>query len=444
MSLEKISAMPGKSLDKQSDGLEKNAEKKMLNGQYERGSHDKVVVNHMSIEDSAQGQEALDSKVVESILDTFMEIPEMLEISSEKAETYKRAYLEEFGRKTPMPTEQEQLVALQEFVDSQKIEEYKQQLFNAVKNPSSFLKRLKALAFFHQTKRIEEEINNELELEREAKLNSSYKESGFSENGDNQGLIIIGERVWERMHGVDRGNYVHAADQFGREYFTGPDTDTHHLAQYANVLAKYFNVNKVVTVRYPVALEGSYHAYKSELKEAFISQKVIRKLVESSKLVDSTKMLPEDCDRIDPMPVADLDKSFVSSVAINLLTGAADRIVKWSILHSKNYDVRKDGVYYLYDMEGGYNEKFVEEQLIELEQFLNQTNNKNELIGYLTKTAVFLSCLPITDNIYFAINNHYAKFPKRLYDKIEMSVNISKGNKKLLLNSLRSEVKNVM
>ena len=390
------------------------------------------IIDVEAVEKAAMEQEEADREAIEKIQETLIEIPEDLELSKEQATEYKSKYLAEFGRKKPVPTEQEQLDALQQFVDKSAIEQYKKTLLDTVRMPKGLANKFKMLFSLKQRKQALKEIPRELELEKESVA-----------RGDNITPIIIGERIFERMHGVDKGDYVHALDQFGRGYFHGPDTDVHGSNTYINVLSRYFNVNRVTAVRYPVALKGSYHAYKSELKTTFITQNMVVKLAESSELIDSKKMSPEDCDKIDPMPVTDPDNSLLSGMAISLLTGSYDRVVKNDTdKPGKNYIIRKDGTCYLFDLEKNYyrNEMFVQKQMQELNNFLEDRNAQKEYFAkYLAKTSVFLSCLPVTDDIN-SFNKHYTKFPGRLYDDIENTNMLSDENKKILLKALRTEI----
>ena len=396
----------------------------------------KEVLDAETVKELETAQREVDAQAIAEIQDFLIEIPEEIEPSVEQANEYKDKYLAEFGRKEPVPTEQEQILALQQFVDKNKIQQYKETLIDAVKKPSKLMAKLKGIFFFREKRRVLEEIDRELALERK-----------MVEVGDERIPVVIGERIFERMHGVDRGDYIHASDQFGREYFKGPDTSTYRLKKYANTLAQYFNVNKVITVKYPLALKGAAHTYQSELETTFVEQGMIVKLAESSRLVDSEKMTPEDCDKIDPMPVTDPDRSLLSGMAINLLTGANDRIIKNDTNHpSKNYIIRKDGTCYLLDLEEAYykNEMLVLKQMEELNNFLEERpDQKKMLVDYMAKTTIFLGCLSTTDDMYTVLEDHYAKFPKRFYDDIEDSQQLNEENRKMLLEALRNEIKKV-
>lgn len=300
------------------------------------------------------------------------------------------AFIEEYEQKykrKKWPTEAERLGHLKQFVDEKKI---KQQI-EVIKNPSAKekIKRLCSL-------RLRQEVTQQLD-----NLNQE-KESGNTTKPQ-----IVWTESSERMHG-NRGEYHFYYDQLGNTYFKSDETSSSEL--FCRILSPYFNVQKFAEITLP---DGS-------------TTKRVRFLAETSRTVHPDKITGQDCDLIDPMPITDPDKSYASSILINLIGGAYDTVVikrvgeDGRISTSKNQVLRKDDVFYLFDVTPIFveNERHIKEQLRVLDDFLKnlEPEKKAEIEKYIAETTLFIGSLAKTQTAQesFSLRRNFLKFPARL------------------------------
>lgn len=346
-----------------------------------------------------QTADELKAKRILNSIKGLENIREHLDITQERAQEFKDEYLKQYGR-NECPSETERLQYLAQFVKEDKINE----MISRV-NRISIKDKIKALfGKKSRAKIIDEVVKERQDFERmtqDKKVPEDWKP------------CIIGTKENRRMN-EDGGSHFYYYDQFGNEYFSGPDS--YSQKEYSNFLARYFNVNKFVPVR-----------SRSDWAGSGIGEiTLVRTLAETSKMVDAEKIKAEDLDKIDPMPLPDPDKSFVSSCLINLLTSASDRFIRSNKKSAQNYSVRKDGVYYLFDMDAPIfiesNYRWVQ-QIEELKNYfsdLDETKRK-EMLDYLAKTVYFLGALPKAEGLREgdSVRNLCSLFPARFRRMIE-------------------------
>lgn len=332
------------------------------------------------------------------------------------AQHYLTKYEQEYGRKD-YPSEAERLAALKPFVKTDLIEEKKKKSLN----PGVIRK------FSPASRRKVSELKQGLEAESQA-VSAANNNTQLPENWS---PYIIGSEDVTRPH-ADGGSYHYLYDQFGNTYFISPD---HSSESYADLMSQHFNVNKHVPIKVPS-------------ERGFRNSKYIRFLAESSRTINSEDISAEDCDNIDPLPVTDPKRSFVSSAMLNLLSGAYDTVVRIS-RYDKNQIVRKDGTYYLFDLDTPttkWNQHFAGEQFDEIGIFLRQIEDEQEhggVLDYMAKTAVMISSLEDTRDSRSYDAPIFRAFAKRFSDEIGRS-SVDRADRVGLTTRIKHEMQTVI
>lgn len=217
------------------------------------------------------------------------------------------------------------------------------------------------------------------------------------------------------------GTYIHYYDAHGGTYFIGPDGESSN-ERYAKLYGEYVNLA-------PFAPVCSFEDPTRKVK-------LKRFLAESSHTIDASEMKPEDCELIDPMAVPDPTHSFASAVMFNFFTGCSDAVIAWT-RREKNQIVRKDGVYYLFDLSNRtstWKIDATEKQFVELEAFLeNQPEDTlDDLFSYMCDTAIVFTCTndPIDATTGMARDSK-SSFLQNLHEQILKSTLSEKYKQKL-------------
>lgn len=343
---------------------------------------------------------------------------------SELALAYIERYVEMYGRHE-WPSEQERLTNVGKFVNHTAINAHLQKIDKPGTRES-----LRRLSSPHHRREIDRQRNH---LKKEQEDRRQFSEHG--KQPEDWILQVAWEETEERMHGGG-GTYRRSYDQFGNTYFRGPETGGWDKAM-SDLLSPYFNVSKFALIRLPSG--NTDHR--------------VRYLAEASETIDSTLITPEDCDRIDPMPITDFARSYVSCMLINLLGGAYDTLVKryigdeGKVTSEKNQIIRKDGTWYLYDVHSGFVEDRhrINRQLDTLTEFLTGLSDEERarMEQYVAETVIFIGSLAETEagKEFFNINRDCKKFPNRFSAMIEAS-QVSDDIKTRLRATLESTMKN--
>jgi len=319
-------------------------------------------------------------------------------------------------------SERERLMNLDKFVEKEKIE----QKIAELNNPDWKEKMKRGIS--RERRRETREHRERLKKARESFEQSGDTGTDEAETAEAAQILWVEEH--QRMHG-DRGYYYYAYDQFGNTFFQGPDLKSKN---YANLLSPYFNVNRYELIQLP---DGD-------------TNHMIRFLAERSRTVDSSAIAAEDCQKIDPLPVTDPDRSYVSCMLVNIMGGAGDTIVKryensdGTISSEKNQAVRKDGVFYLFDLDDSMvpDEARMRDQFGLLQDLLLGINDniRKDMINYIAQTVLFVGCLARTkaDDQAFYVPDVCKKFPAR-FERFVTDSEMQADVKTAILDALKDE-----